>query len=391
MTWEVLMNRVPMLTAILALLFALFAVPVAARQATPTAGASVVAFGLTNPRGFTWGEDGTLYLTQAGTGGETAGTIDGVEDGIYGGPTASVVTVADGCATPFVEGIPSGNWRDAGWIWGAHDVAFLDGDLYVLSAGGGTDFGNPDQPSGVLRVEDDGATTLVADFSAWSLANPPAFIAPDYNPSGSLFDMEAAADRLWISEAVGGRIVTVTPDGAITLVADVSDGHPVPTGLALAPDGGVYVGTLTAIPYPDGGAKVMHIAPDGTVTDHWTGLTAVNDIAVGPDGALYAVEMATGNTEEPPFATPNSGRIVRMTGPDPLEPVATDLDYPTNLGFGPDGALYLTTPGFAPDAGVDQGALVRVDLTAGMPVSLAGLGESAPTCASGTPAATSGA
>lgn len=363
--------------------------PVAAQNASPVAEGAVttVASGLTNPRGFTWGSDGTLYLALAGTGGETPATIDGAEIGVYGGPTSSVVTVADGCATPLVEGIPSGNWRDAGWIWGAHDVAFLGDDLYVLSAGGGIDFGNPDQPTGLLRVEADGSTTVVADISAWSLENPPTFIPPDYNPSGSLFDLEAGTDRLWISEAVGGRIITVTPDGTVTLVADVSEGHPVPTGMAIAPDGGVYVGFLTAIPYTDASSKVIHVAPDGTVTDHWTGLTAVNDLATGPDGMLYAAEMATGNTEEPPFLSPESGRIVRMTGPDTLEEVVTGIDAPVHLGFGSDGALYLTTPAFAPDDGVGHGELLRIDLASEVPVSLAGTSETAPTCAAATPVA----
>jgi sugar lactone lactonase YvrE len=364
------------------------AAPIASPGTMPPAGVTVVASGLTNPRGFAWGPDGTLYLTLAGTGGDTPGTIDGTEDGIYGGPTAAVVTIRDGCATPLVEGLPSGNWRDAGWIWGAHAVAFLDGRRYVLSAGGGTDFGNPDQPSGVLRVEDDGTTTVVADFSTWSLAHPPAFVSPDYNPSGSLFDMVAGTDRLWISDAVGGRILTVTPDGAIALVADISDGHPVPTGLALAPDGGVYVGNLTAIPYPDGSAKVIHVAPDGTVADVWTGLTAVTDIATGPDGALYAVELATGNLNDPPFARPGSGRVVRMTGPNGQEPVVTDAAYPTNLGFGPDGALYLAQPGFAPADGAGQGGLLRIDLTTGTPISLSGLRAPEAACPAGTPVAT---
>ncbi len=371
------------------LVLAVAAAPAAAQNATPIVegGVTAVATGLTNPRGFTWGSDGTLYVALAGTGGETPATIDGAEIGVYGGPTASVVTIEDGCAVPFVEGIPSGNWRDEGWIWGAHDVVFLDDRLYILSAGGGIDFGNPDQPTGLLRVEADGSTTVVADISAWSPANPPAFVAPDYNPSGSLYDMEAGTDRLWITEAVGGRIITVTPDGTITLVADVSEGHPVPTGMAIAPDGGVFVGFLTAIPYTDATSRVIHVAPDGTVTDHWTGLTAVTDLVVGPDGMLYAAEMATGNTEEPPFLTPDSGRIVRMTGPDSLEEVVTGIDNPASFGFGADGALYLTTPTFAPDAGVGHGQLLRIDLASGAPVSLDGMETPAGTCATATPVA----
>jgi sugar lactone lactonase YvrE len=377
------------MSCIAAIVLVAFTLPVAAQDATPvvSGGAEVIASGLTNPRGFTWGPDGVLYLGLAGTGGETPGTIDGVEDGIFGGPTSSVVTIADGCAEPLVEGIPSGNWRDAGWIWGAHDVALLDDQPYILSAGGGIDFGNPNQPAGVLRVEANGSTTVVSDVSAWSLENPPAFVPPDYNPSGSLFDIEVGTDRLWISEAVGGRIITVMPDGTTTLVADISDGHPVPTGMAIAPDGGVYVGFLTAIPFPNASSKVIHVAPDGTVTDYLTGLTAVTDIAIGPDGALYVSEMATDTTEEPPFLTPNSGRIVRMTGPDTVEDVVTDIDAPAYLGFGDDGALYFTTPAFAPNAGVGQGELLRVELPSGTTISLADMGEPSPTCASATPAA----
>jgi plastocyanin len=122
------------------------------------------------------------------------------------------------------------------------------------------------------------------------------------------------------------------------------------------------------------------VAPDGTVTDAWTGLTAGTDLAMGPDGLLYAAEMATGNLDEPPYLNPGTGRIVRQTGPESLEPVVVDADYPVYLGFGPDGALYLTYPAFGPESGEGQGALLRIDLSADLPVSLAGLGELAPTC-----------
>lgn len=152
---------------IVILAFLIIAPPATAQDATPITddAITVVASGLTNPRGFTWRDDGTIYIALAGTGGDTPGTIDGVEDGIFGGLTSSVVTLEAGCAVPVAEELPSGNWRDEGWVWGVHDVAFLDSALYVLSAGGGTDFGVPDQPSALLRVEDDGSTTMVADLS----------------------------------------------------------------------------------------------------------------------------------------------------------------------------------------------------------------------------------
>jgi len=62
-------------------------------DATPTAaseGITLVASALTNPRGFTWGEDGALYVALAGTGGPRPDKINGMaagEPGERGPPT----------------------------------------------------------------------------------------------------------------------------------------------------------------------------------------------------------------------------------------------------------------------------------------------------------------
>jgi hypothetical protein len=146
-------------------------------------------------------------------------------------------------------------------------------------------------------------------------------------------------------------------------------------------DGNAYVGFETTPPYPDGGSKVVKVAPDGTVTDHWTGLTAVVDVEFGPDGVLYAAELAVGNSEEPPFLAPNAGRIVRQTGPDSLEVVVSDSPPPVYMGFSGDGRLYFTLPAFGANGGTGQGegALVSVDPSQG-PISLAGISIE-PTCA----------
>ena len=78
------------------------------------------------------------------------------------------------------------------------------------------------------------------------------------------------------------------PDGEITLYADLSEGHLVPTGIAVDDSGNAFVGFETTPPYENGASKVVKIAPDGTVSDAWTGLTAVTDVEIGPDGVLYA-------------------------------------------------------------------------------------------------------
>jgi sugar lactone lactonase YvrE len=231
----------------------------------------------------------------------------------------------------------------------------------------------------VSRLNRDGTTTLVADITSWLPQHPPAIIPFDYHADGSLFDLEAAGDALLFSEAVGGQLVRVTPDGKITSVADLSEGHLVPTGVAVDADGNAFVGHETTAPYSDGASKVVRVAPDGTVSDHWTGLTVVTDVALGPDGALYAAEMATGFSGETGDMPSNSGRIVRRTGPDTLEPVVTDLPYPVNIGFDADGQLVIAAPAFGPDAGVGQGVLISVD-PAQAPVSYAGFEPASMSC-----------
>jgi sugar lactone lactonase YvrE len=352
--------------------------------AMPPAGVTVIASGLTNPRGFAWGPDGTLYLALAGTGGNQQVVIQSTPMPLFEGQSASIVSVANGCTTALVDGLPSLHFADVGWTFGISALAMLDGTLYALSTGGGAS----DSPNGIYRVGPDGSWTLFANLQMWFVDHPPTFRSPDYDPSGSLFDMEAGKDRLWITEAVGGRLLTVTPDGTITLVADLSEGHMVPDGLALDGHGGAYVGFETTPPYTDGSSKVVHVTADGKVTDAWTGLTALTDVEMGPDGMLYAAEMASNNLDQAPFLRPNSGRVVRQTGPDSLEPVVTDVPYPVYLGFDSAGTLYLDYPAFGENRGEGLGALVSIDISSGTPISLAGMAMTGPTCLTGaaTPA-----
>ena len=365
-----------------------------AQDATPasppamSSGLIVVLDDVTNPRGFAWGPDGTLYLALAGSGGDARfPMVEGYT--VVTGLTSSVVTVADGCATPLVQGLVSTLWEEMGWVWGAMDVAFLDGDLYLLLSGAGPTWGSPSASSGVFRRNDDGTLTLVADISTWLVSHPPAFVPPDYATDGSLFDLEATSDALLVSEAVGGQIIRVTPDGEMSILADLSEQHPVPTGIAVDAEDNAYVTFETTPPYADGSTKVVKITPDGTVTDVWTGLTRVADLAFGPDGMLYAAELSTNNTETFPFVQPHTGRIVRQSGPDTMDIIAEGMDFPVGLGFDADGALYVSGPanGATPADGANAGSGVagpRRDGREGVDAAMA----TTPTCTGmATPAA----
>ena len=356
------------LTVVLLLSSASLAVE--AQEATPevegAAALDIVASGLTNPRGFTWADDGTLYVALAGTGGSNLPTEDApvIEAflGFYGGPSAAVARIQDGCPVTVADGLPS--YVDgSGAVVGVSDVAILGGQLYATVDGGGAIHGNPEQPAGLYRINADGTFAVVADLSAWIRANPVAEPPPgDNDQDGEVWHMLPTADEsaLWVVETNQGQLLQITPAGAVTRIADLSAGHPVWTGIAPAPDGGVYVGNLTVFPFLDEAAKVIHVAPDGTVTDHWTGLTAVVALAVGPDDALYALEMVTGSIDEDPFILPETGRLVRQTGPDTMVVVAEGLNFPIGLEIGPDGAFYVSSPALGAPAG--QGMIARLDL-----------------------------
>jgi plastocyanin len=349
---------------------------------------SVVAAGLMNPRGFVWGGDGTLFVAEAGKGGTTPGEPRTAPPlgPATGGKTARVSWVANGCPATLADGLPS-YVSATDEVGGAADVAILEKKVYVLNTGGGAAHGNPDTPSGIYAVGGDEKVTPVADLGQWLRDNPVAKVPPaDYDPEGSFFDMAVAPDGkgLLVVEANSQQLLEVTPDGAVTRVADLSGDNQVPTSVAVGQDGSIYVGYLSGAPYPDGSAKVVRIG-DGTAKTVWSGLTTVTGLAVAKDGTLLALEMSTGNTKAPPFLVEHSGKIVRQTGPDSSADVATGLNLPTHLDVGPDGAYYVASPAIGADAGT--GYIVRIDPTGDQPVSAADAVPAPGACGVATPAA----
>lgn len=330
---------------------------VGAQDATPTAGdgpISVAASGLIYPRGFEWGPDGAMYVALAGSGDDGAAA-----------EAPAVVRIEKGCGVPVTRGLPSTS-DPYGDHQGPVDVGFIGEQLYVLQDAAGTieDVG-VNFPNGLYAANAEGGIRLVGDVTAYATANPPANV---YHllPLGEPFAMVGDTDVFWAVDANRGELLRLGLDGTVTRFADLSLNHPVPTAITLAPGGGVYVGFLGAAPHADGTSKIVKVTADGTATEVWSGLTMVSGVAVAPDGTLYALEMATGNTPEPPSIYPYTGRIVRQTGPASQEVVATGLNYPVHLEFGPDGGLYVSLPAIAADG--ELGGVARIDLGATPPV-----------------------
>ncbi|HEV2109518.1 MAG TPA: ScyD/ScyE family protein [Thermomicrobiales bacterium] len=302
---------------------------------------SLVATDLVNPRGMAFDPNGKLHVAIGGS----------------PGPNAGVAIIEDGCPRVLAGGFPTARVAFRA-IAGMADVAVLDDRLYALLAGGNIDDGA--MPNGIYEVTGPNDARLIANISAFIRDNPVQSIPGDYDTDGQPYAMLADGDGFLVTEGNSNQLLRIGLDGAVERVVDLSEGHPIPTGLARAGDGEYYVAYFTSAPYPEGGAKVVSITRDGTITDTWAGLTLVTALTTGADGVLYALEMATGYGDDPVAIGPGTGRVVRQDGADGVVPIVTGLDLPAAMCFGPDGALYVSGPAFGADTG--EGFILRIRL-----------------------------
>jgi hypothetical protein len=320
-----------------------------AASASPSpSGPVVVASGLDNPRGLTWAANGALLVAEAGRGG--SGTcLPGIFTAQWCIGTSGAITQVkrNGQQRRIVDGLPSlADPITGGFAFGPSDVSADHGRLYA-SVGGPADqldrsaFSEPFASGlGTIQRVTGARTRTVADLAAYELANDPDQQLHESNAQSVL----ATGGRLYAIDAAGNTFFRVKQSGELILlnifdnrVANGVEYQAVPSALAKGPDGAIYISDLTGVPFPAGESKIWRWTPSG-IAVFAEGFTSAVDLAFGPDGSLYVLEIFP-------------GQVIRVAPGGARTVVADGLNFPGGLAIGRDGAVYVSDCGVCAGAG----------------------------------------
>jgi hypothetical protein len=336
-----------------------------------------VASGLDNPRGIDVAANGDIWIAEAGRGG--AGPCfpgdEGPTPSCFGNSGAFTV-VHDGEQRRVVSGLPSvGDQGTGDNAVGASDILADQYHPVGLIGGGGS-------------PEARGALGKASALSGWMVKFNPRSgrVYPfadllqyegDNNPDGGAIDSDAYGlarryGSIVVADAAGNDVLRVNHTAQISTLGvfpDVQVAAPpflnlppgtmipmqaVPTTVAVRRgDPNVYVGQLTGFPFPMGAANVYGIRPDGSKFVYASGFTNIVDIAWGPHGSLYVLEITSAGLA----AGDPTGALIRVEADGDQEVVAsTGLVTPTAVAISDDGWLYVSNYGTS----AGKGTVIRI-------------------------------
>jgi hypothetical protein len=333
---------------------------------------TTVMSGLRNPRGLTFGpadpgghhdRHAALYVAEAGTGGDLRCTT--LRGPVCVGLTGSVSRYWHGRQQVVVQGLPSYAPfapPSAGAV-GPSDVAFAGGRGYVsigLAA-------NPEvrtqlaEPFGwIARFRPSGRVSYVVDVSGHETeANPDGGLV-ESNPNGLL----AGAGPRLVADAAANSLLSVDSHGTVSTLA-VFPSRPqgrvtdaVPTSVARGPDGALYIGELTGVPFTPGQATIWRVVPGQPPQLYCAGFSFIIDLDFDRHGSLYVLEHASGVNG--PFAGA-PGRLLRVGPGCTTTPIRGGLPAPTSVAIGPDDRAYVSVNGTS----ATTGAVIRINEATG--------------------------
>lgn len=326
-------------------------------------GIEVVATDLDNPRGLTFGPDGSLYVAEAGHGGsgDCMPNPEGGEDVCYG-ETGAVTRIISPTSAPsqtrIISDLASVAVSTGMASTGPHHVAFDENEQPVVVIGLGQD---PAERTGSAQLMNLGQLVSITMTGTWTNTVDIAAFEASENPDGGLvdsnpFSIVAVDDGYVVSDAGANALFHISATDTITTVAvfptktvefppdsgTMLSVEPVPTGLTIGPDGAYYVGELTGFPFPVGGANVYRVMPGEEPEVYADGFTNVVDVDFDEEGNLYVLEIATNGM----LSGDPTGALIRVTPEGDRDVILSQgLFMPTALEIGSDGAAYVSNFG----------------------------------------------
>jgi hypothetical protein len=317
------------------------AVAASGGSAARTAQVSVVASGLDHPQGIAFASDGSFYVTEMGTGGDSCyDEPDFIGFGPLGpacyGQTGAVTRIRNGQKTRVVEGLFSIGVFGGAVVTGPTSVAVRNGGglLVTMTARSGcrsTDvypWWARAQLGKLLSTQDGRHTRVVADLNAYECSENPDGGDRSSYPSAVL----AAGNDVYVSDAGGESVLGLEGSELTTLGVTPGFG---PFPLAIGPRGNLYVGVCNC----DGEGKVFRVKPPNSPAEVAGGFGWITGLAFGGDGSFYVVSEHF----DPNDPTVAHGDIVRITADGTRTTVLPQgtLEWPGQAAWGPDGALYV--------------------------------------------------
>jgi sugar lactone lactonase YvrE len=363
--------RIKIILMTLLLLALALSLPVFAQEGPPPMpdlDGEIVIAGLNGPQGLYVDGDGNLWVIDSGTGGDEE--IEFINPTTFEvipatlGQSAVVMRMSPGGEPEVVATLPSIAVGED-FIGGARLVE-LDGAVYatvgVWQVFMGEEVTLPLQAQ-VVRI-DDGEPVSVGDLWAHELENNPDATE---NLESHPYGIASGPDGLlYVADAAANALISVDPASGETTTVAVFEGmpgvfpnpfrggelirDPVPTGVVVDDEGGIYVSLLSGAPFIPGTASVVSVSSDGDVSEFATGFTMLTDLKQGPDGNFYAVQFGLFTQEGPVF---NSGSVVRILPDGSSEVVIDGLPFATAIAIDADGNGYVAINGVAiPEAGM---------------------------------------